>query len=69
MAITNRRSLPIPTAAEQADRVLSPERKRELTIDTRASWALEGMEPTREIVENNNAFQPAGSRRVNTSGS
>ncbi|MDJ0356060.1 antitoxin VbhA family protein [Paenarthrobacter sp. PH39-S1] len=56
MAIANRRRLPIPTAAEQADRVLSPERKRELTIDTMASWALEGMQPTRQTVENINAY-------------
>jgi hypothetical protein len=48
--------MPMPTAAEQADRVLTPEQKRELTIDTMASWALEGMEPDRQTVENINAY-------------
>jgi hypothetical protein len=56
MGITEKRRLPIPTAAEQADRVLTPEQKRELTIDTMASWALEGMQPTRQTVENINAY-------------
>lgn len=31
------------------------DRRRELTIDTMASWALEGMEPDREMVEVINA--------------
>jgi hypothetical protein len=56
MSVTKKRRLPIPTAAEQADRVLTPEQKRELTIDILASWALEGMQPTRQAVENINAF-------------
>ncbi|MDF9752805.1 antitoxin VbhA family protein [Arthrobacter sp. ES3-54] len=56
MGITSRRRLPIPTAPEQADPDLSPERKRELTIDTMASWALDGMHPTRQTVENINAY-------------
>jgi hypothetical protein len=56
MGITDKRRLPIPTAAEQADRVLTPGQKRELTIDTMASWALDGMHPTRETVENINAY-------------
>jgi hypothetical protein len=46
----------MPTAAEQAHRVLTPEQKRELTIDVMASWALDGLHPTRESVENINAF-------------
>lgn len=53
---TSNRSAPKGTAAEQADRVLTPEQKRELTIDTMASWALEGMEPDRQTVENINAY-------------
>lgn len=56
MATPSRRRLPIPTATEQADRVLTLEQKRELTIDTMASWALEGMQPTRQAVENINAY-------------
>lgn len=44
---TSRRRLPIDAAPVQADRVLTPEQKRELTIDVMASWALEGMQPTR----------------------
>lgn len=36
--------------------MLTQEQKRELTIDTMASWAIEGMEPTREIVEDINAY-------------
>jgi hypothetical protein len=60
MGVTKKRRLPIPTAAEQADRVLTPEQKRELTIDTMASWALDGMHPTRETIENINAFLRSG---------
>jgi hypothetical protein len=56
MATNRRRRLPIPTAAEQASRVLTPEQKRELTIDVMASWALEGMQPTVEAVERINAY-------------
>lgn len=56
MATPSRRRLPIPKAAEQADRVLTLEQKRELTIDTMASWALEGMQPTQQAVENINAY-------------
>ncbi|KQN88973.1 antitoxin VbhA family protein [Arthrobacter sp. Leaf69] len=56
MGVTKKRGLAIGTAAEPADRVLTPEQKRELTIDTMASWALEGMEPSRQTVENINAF-------------
>ena len=36
--------------------MLTKEQKRELTIDTMASWALEGMEPNRETVEDVNAY-------------
>jgi hypothetical protein len=36
--------------------MLTSQRKRELTIDTMASWALEGMEPDRETVEDINSF-------------
>ncbi len=36
--------------------MLSKEQRRELSIDTMASWALEGMEPDRETVEDINAF-------------
>jgi hypothetical protein len=56
MGVTRKRRLPVPSAAEQADRVLTPAQKRELTIDTMASWALDGMHPTRETIENINAF-------------
>lgn len=56
MATPSRRRLPIPKAAEQADRVLTLEQKLELTIDTMASWALEGMQPTPQAVENINAY-------------
>lgn len=45
MATANRDNLPQPTPPEQADRVLTPEQKRELTIDTMANWALAGIEP------------------------
>lgn len=41
---------------EQPDRVLTPEQLRELTMDTMASWALDGMYPTRETVETINEF-------------
>lgn len=46
----------IATVPEPADRVLTSEQKRELTIDTMASWALDGLHPTRETVENINAY-------------
>jgi hypothetical protein len=36
--------------------MLRPEHKRELAIDSMASWALEGMEPDRETVEDINAY-------------
>lgn len=36
--------------------MLTDQRTRELTIDTMASWALEGMEPDRETVEDINSF-------------
>ncbi|MCG2622995.1 antitoxin VbhA family protein [Arthrobacter sp. I2-34] len=36
--------------------MLSSEQKRELTIDTMASWALDGMQPDRETVEDINAY-------------
>jgi hypothetical protein len=45
---------------EQPDRVLTPEQKRELTIDTMASWALDGLHPTRETVESINEFLASG---------
>lgn len=60
MTNARRRRRPIPTAAEQAHRVLTPEQKRELTIDTMASWALEGMEPDRQTIEEINAFLRSG---------
>lgn len=56
MATPIKRRLPIPTAAERAERDLTSEEKRELTIDTMASWALEGMQPTRQAVERINAY-------------
>ena len=56
MGNTSNRRTPKGTAAEQADRVLTPEQKRELTIDTMTSWALEGMQPARQTVENINAY-------------
>jgi hypothetical protein len=56
MTINSSNRLPVPPAPEQTGRVLSPEEKRELTIDTMASWALEGMEPDRQTVENINAY-------------
>lgn len=56
MTSPRKRMLPKPTAAGQVDRVLTPEQKRELTIDTMASWALDGMLPTRQAVENINAY-------------
>ncbi|WP_205754512.1 antitoxin VbhA family protein [Arthrobacter sp. CAU 1506] len=36
--------------------VLNSQQKRELTIDTMASWALEGMKPDRETVEDINSY-------------
>ncbi|MEC5193304.1 MULTISPECIES: antitoxin VbhA family protein [unclassified Arthrobacter] len=56
MGDTSKRSAPKATAPEQTVRVLTPEQKRELTIDTMASWALDGLHPTRETVENINAY-------------
>jgi hypothetical protein len=56
MGTPKKRWLPIPPAAEPADRVLTPDQRRELTIDIMASWALEGMHPTRQALENINAF-------------
>jgi hypothetical protein len=52
MTNASRRRLPI----QQADRVLSPERKRELTIDVMASWALDGLELDPQAVERINAY-------------
>lgn len=52
--------MPSPAATELPNRVLTPEQKRELTIDTMASWAISGLEPDREIVENINAFLNSG---------
>jgi hypothetical protein len=56
MATAPRRRLPIPAATEQDDRLTTPEQRRELAIDTMASWALEGMQPTRQAIENINAY-------------
>jgi Antitoxin VbhA len=36
--------------------MLTKDQKRELTIDTMASWALEGMEPDRETIDDINAY-------------
>ncbi|WP_417219596.1 antitoxin VbhA family protein [Arthrobacter sp.] len=36
--------------------MLNSQQKRELTIDTMASWALEGMKPDRETVEDINSY-------------
>lgn len=36
--------------------MLTDQQKRELTIDTMASWALEGMEPDRSTVDDINAY-------------
>jgi hypothetical protein len=60
MGISNKRSQPIPSAAEQADRVLTPEQKRELSIDIMASWALDGLHPTPETIESINEFLRSG---------
>ncbi|MGO4191987.1 antitoxin VbhA family protein [Arthrobacter sp. YAF17] len=60
MSESSNRRTPKVVAAEQVDRVLTPEQKRELTIDTMASWALDGLHPTRETVENINAFLASG---------
>ncbi|KHL01596.1 hypothetical protein [Sinomonas humi] len=60
MATARKRTHPMPTAPEQADRVLTPEQMHELTIDTMASWALEGMEPDRQTIEEINAFLRSG---------
>lgn len=56
MGDTSERRMPTPTASEQAGRVLTPEEKRELTIDTMASWALDGLHPTQETIESINAY-------------
>lgn len=50
---------PVPGAAVP-EVVMSAERRRELTIDTMASWALSGMEPSRETVEHINEFLESG---------
>ncbi|WP_442545226.1 hypothetical protein ACSBOX_05990 [Arthrobacter sp. KN11-1C] len=55
-----KRRVPKATAAEPTDRVLTPEQKRELTIDTMASWALDGLRPDRQTVEEINAFLQSG---------
>ena len=60
MATARRRTQPTPATTEQADRVLTPEQMRELTIDIMASWALDGMEPDRQTVEEINAFLRSG---------
>jgi hypothetical protein len=60
MGMSKKRSRPIPSAAEQVDRVLTPEQKRELTIDTMASCALDGLHPTRKTVKDINAFLRSG---------
>lgn len=36
--------------------MLTDQRRRELTIDTMASWALEGMKPDRNTVDDINAY-------------
>lgn len=36
--------------------MLTKDQKRELSIDTMASWALEGMEPNRQTVEDINSY-------------
>lgn len=36
--------------------VLTDKQKRELTIDTMASWALEGLEPDPDTVEDINSY-------------
>lgn len=55
-----KRSMPTPAATELPNRVLTPAQKRELTIDTMASWAISGLEPDREIVEDINTFLNSG---------
>lgn len=45
---------------DQHDRVLAPEQQRELTIDTMASWALDGLYPTRETVASIHEFLASG---------
>lgn len=45
---------------EQPDRVLTPEQMRELTIDTMASWALDGLYPSRATGESINEFLASG---------
>jgi hypothetical protein len=60
MGSTRNHRTPKATAEEPSDRTLTPEQKRELTIDIMASWALDGLHPTRETVENINAFLASG---------
>lgn len=60
MGDSGKRRVPKATAPEPADRVLTPEQKRELTIDTMASWALDGLYPSRETVESINEFLASG---------
>lgn len=49
-------ALPTPGGVQQADCLLTPVQARELTIDTMASWALDWLYPTPEIVERINAY-------------
>lgn len=56
MDITDKDASQTPAGVEQADCLLAPERTRELTIDTMASWALSGLYPTPEILERINAY-------------
>ena len=56
MDIPDEGAVPTLAGVEQDDCPLSPEHARELTIDTMASWALDGLYPTPEIVERINAY-------------
>lgn len=57
MGIAKKSRMQVPAATEErVDRVLTLEQKRELTIDTMASWALDGLHPTPEIVESINSY-------------
>jgi hypothetical protein len=67
MGSTSNRRTGKAAAAEPAGRVLTPEQKRELTIDTMASWALDGLHPPARQSRTSTRSWPAGSRRVNTS--
>lgn len=42
--------------SERGREMLTDQQKRELTIDTMASWALEGMKPDRATVDDINAY-------------